>query len=191
MGQGVTAERSEAQGDLQLSIKSETPFRSSNSDPRSLSSFAELSMIRSPGLFLLPALLAASTIACGPDYPTDLSQPTSAAVKPDKPGGGGGGASGVVGQLLGTTGGSRARRQCHLRRGPGRGRRNRLEHEWPGHSTVGEWLGHLLPARPRHQRRFRDRGRDGRRARRLAAGRRRRVGDRSDPSLPLPAPGPA
>ena len=30
----------------------------------------------------------------------------------------------------------------------------------PGHSTVGEWLGHLL-LRPRHQRRFRDRGRDG------------------------------
>lgn len=65
-------------------------------------------MTRSPALFVLPALLAASTVACGPDQPTAPSLPTTAAAKPDKPGGGGGGASGVAGQLLGTTPGSRA-----------------------------------------------------------------------------------
>ena len=66
-------------------------------------------MTRSPGLCcLIPVLLAASVVACGPDYPTDPTQPTAAAAKAGKPGGGSGGASGIPGQLLGTAAGSRA-----------------------------------------------------------------------------------
>jgi hypothetical protein len=62
-------------------------------------------MIRSPAVLLASVLLAAATVACGPDYPTARSLPATAAAKPDKPGGGG---TNVVGQPLGTTAGSRA-----------------------------------------------------------------------------------
>ena len=64
-------------------------------------------MTRSPGLLLLPALLAVSTISCGPEQLTQPGGPTAAAAKPSKPGGEGGPSS-VVGQVLGTTGGSKA-----------------------------------------------------------------------------------
>ena len=63
-------------------------------------------MTRSPGLLLLPLLLAASTISCGPEQMTQPNGPAAAAAKPSKPGGGG--PSSVVGQVLGTTAGSKA-----------------------------------------------------------------------------------